>query len=262
MANIDKHAPGSFCWIELGTTDQNAAKTFYTSLFGWSVQDFPMGPDQTYSMFNLDNRNTGGGYTLQPDMLAAGVPPHWMLYVAVASADDAAAKAKELGAKVDAGPFDVYTFGRMAVMHDPTGAAVSVWQPQSHSGTGIAGVPGTMCWADLMTPDAASAKKFYQGLFGWTVEPGQHDTSGYLHIKNGEHFIGGIPPAQPNPQAPPHWLIYFLVENCDAATQKATGLGAKVFVPPTSMENVGRWSVIADPQGAVFALFQPPAEHK
>src|SRR6516225_8952722 len=76
MANIDKHAPGSFCWIELGTTDQNAAKTFYTSLFGWTVQDFPMGPGQSYSMFNLDNRNVGGGYTLQPEMRAAGVPPH------------------------------------------------------------------------------------------------------------------------------------------------------------------------------------------
>jgi predicted enzyme related to lactoylglutathione lyase len=220
-----------------------------------------MGPDQTYSMFNLDSRNTGGGYTLQPDMRAAGVPPHWMLYVAVESADASAAKAKELGAKVEAGPFDVFTFGRMAVLHDPTGAAVSLWQPMSHSGIGIAGVPGTLCWADLMTPDAAAAKKFYEGLFGWKVEPGEHDTSGYLHIKNGEHFIGGMPPAQHNQGAPPHWLLYFLVESCDAATAKASGLGAKVFVPPMSMEGVGRWSVIADPQGAVFALFQP-MEHK
>jgi predicted enzyme related to lactoylglutathione lyase len=261
MANIDKHAPGSFCWIELGTSDQNAAKNFYASLFGWTVQDFPMGPDQFYSMFNLDNRNTGGGYTLQPDMVAAGVPPHWMLYIAVESADASAEKAGKLGAKVEAGPFDVFNFGRMAVLHDPTGAAVSLWQPMSHTGIGIAGVPGTLCWADLMTPDVPAAKKFYSGLFGWTIEAGEHDPSGYLHIKNGEHFIGGIPPKQGNPQAPPHWLLYFLVDNCDAAAAKASGLGAKVLVPPMSMEGVGRWSIIADPQGAVFSLFQP-AEHR
>jgi uncharacterized protein len=257
MANIDKHAPGSFCWIELGTTDQNAAKTFYTSLFGWTFQDFPMGPDQTYSMFDLGGRNTAGGYKLQPELLAAGVPPHWMLYVAVENADATAGKVAKLGGKVDAGPFDVYTFGRMAVLHDPTGAVFSVWQPQSHSGTGVAGVPGTLCWADLMTPDSKTAKAFYEGLFGWQIEPGQHDSSGYLHIKNGDAFIGGVPPAQPNTQAPPHWLLYFQVENCDASTAKASGLGARVLMPPMSMENVGRWSIIADPQGAVSALFQP-----
>ena len=153
-------------------------------------------------------------------------------------------------------PFDVFDFGRMAVLRDPTGAAISVWQAKKHHGIGITGVPGTLCWADLSTPDHARAAEFYKALFGWEIAPGQ-DSSGYLHIKNGEEFIGGIPPAQfRDPNTPPHWLGYYLVTDCDASTAKAKGMGANVFMSPTSMEGVGRWSVIADPQGAVSALFQ------
>jgi uncharacterized protein len=256
MANIDRHAPGSFCWIELGTTDQPAAKTFYTSLFGWSVNDFPMGPGQFYSMFQLDGRNAGAAYTLDPKNMP-GVPPNWTLYVATDNADDSAAKATAAGGAVLGGPFDVMEFGRMAVLQDPTGAVFCVWQPKSHQGLGIQHVPGTLSWADLSTPSPDDAAPFYKALFGWQLEKGEHDTSGYLHIKNGEHFIGGIPPAQfRNPNAPPHWLIYFHVDDADASTAKAQQLGARVLMPATTMENVGRWSVVADPQGAVFALFQ------
>src|SRR5690242_8706604 len=148
MANIDRHEPGSFCWIELGTTDQNAAKSFYTSLFGWSVNDFPMGPGQFYSMFGLEGRNCGAAYTLDPKHMP-GVPPNWALYICVASADETAAKAASLGGKVLGGPFDVMEFGRMAVIQDPTGAVFDIWQPKMHQGLAINSVPGTLCWADL-----------------------------------------------------------------------------------------------------------------
>ncbi len=257
MANVDTHAPGTFCWIELGTTDQNAAKQFYGSLFGWAPADFPMGPNEYYTMFNIDGRNTGACYTLNEQMRTQGVPPHWMLYVCVSNADETAAKVQPAGGKIVAGPFDVMTFGRMAVVQDSTGATLSIWQPMSHQGTAISGVPGTLCWADLMTPDAAGAARFYEQVFNWKLDPGK-DGTGYLHIKAGEEFIGGIPPAEHVPPGiPPHWLLYFYVENCDAATSKATGAGARVHMPPMTMEGVGRWSVVADPQGAAFALFQP-----
>jgi uncharacterized protein len=218
-----------------------------------------MGPDGVYTMFGLEGRNTGACYTLRPDMQAQGVPPHWLLYISVADADETAAKVAPAAGKVIAGPFDVMEFGRMAVLQDPAGAAIALWQPKMHQGTGIEGVPGTLCWADLMTSDQSAASKFYQAVIGWQLDPGK-DNTGYLHIKNGDKHIGGIPPAEyRNPNAPPHWLPYFLVENCDSSTDKAKAAGAKVYVPPMSIENVGRWSVIADPQGAVFALFQPPA---
>ena len=137
------------------------------------------------------------------------------------------------------------------------GAVFSIWQAKSHIGVSVKDEAGSLCWADLNTPDQQSAAEFYSGLFGWTLEPG-HDGSGYLHIKNGESYIGGIPPAhQRDPNSPPHWLSYFQVPDCDASTNKAKQAGAKIFFGPMTLENVGRFTVLADPQGAVFSLFQP-----
>ena len=257
MRHIDKHPPGAFCWLELSTTDQNAAKGFYSSLLGWASQDFPMGPNDFYTMFQLEGRDTAAAYTMRPEQRSQGVPPHWMIYIAVESADDAASRVPQLGGKLLAPPFDVYDVGRMAVVQDPTGAVFALWQPKSHAGTGISGVPGTLCWADLMTPDPARAKEFYTGLFGWRIIKGENGPSGYLHIANGEKFIGGIPPANfRDPNVPPHWLVYFLVANCDETAAKAKELGAKTHLAPMTIEKVGRMAILADPQGAVFAIIQ------
>jgi hypothetical protein len=255
MSHIDQHPPGAFCWIELATSDQNAAKQFYGSLFGWSYTDFPMGPDDLYTIFKLEGRDAAAAYTIRPDQKAQGVPPHWMVYVAVKSADETAALVGGLGGKVLAPPFDVFTLGRMAVIQDPTGATFSLWEAKSHHGIGIADVPGTFCWADLMTPDVERASKFYTELFGWKLTPGQ-DHSGYLHIANGEKFIGGIPPAHTAANNPPHWIAYLAVTDCDKSTADAEKLGATAYVKPTSIEKTGKFAVLADPQGAAFALFQ------
>jgi len=256
MANVDTHAPGTLCWAELGTTNQDAAKKFYQSVLGWTPVDHPMGPGFVYTMFTLDGRNAGACYTLTPDMPGENVPPHWLLYVSVSDADQTASKVARAGGKLLKEPFDVMEFGRMGVLQDPNGAVIAFWQPKTHPGFGIEGAPGTLCWADLMTPDQPGAAKFYEAIFGWKTEAGK-DNSGYLHIKTGDKFIGGIPPAEHrNPNAPPHWMAYFLVANCDASTEKAKSAGANILMPPMSMEGVGRWSVVADPAGAVFALFQ------
>jgi predicted enzyme related to lactoylglutathione lyase len=258
MVNTDKHAPGTFCWIELATTNQLAAKSFYNSLFGWVANDIPMGPDLVYTIFKLEGRDAAAGFTIPREERAQGIPPHWGLYVAVDSADDAAHKAAGLGGKLIEEPFDVGQSGRMAVVQDPQGAVFRVWQPNANTGTGITGVDGTLCWADLNTPDPAGASEFYSKLFGWVIAAEEKDPSGYLHIKNGDAFIGGVPPAAHHaPGAPPHWLPYFLVSDCDRVANIAKDNGATLHMPPTSMEGVGRMSVIADPQGAVLALFQP-----
>lgn len=243
--------------MELGTTDQGAAKKFYSNLFGWTVDDAPMGPGEFYSMFKLNGESAAAAYTLREDQKSHGVPPHWMLYIASDNADESARKAKELGGTVLAGPFDVMDVGRMAVIQDPTGATFCVWQAKKHSGITTKGESGAFCWADLNTPDVARAGEFYSKLFGWKLDPGEKDPSGYLHIKNGDDYIGGIPPAEHrNPNAPPHWLLYFETTNCDASVDKAKQAGAKVYYGPVSMENVGRFAVLADPQGAVFSVFQ------
>jgi predicted enzyme related to lactoylglutathione lyase len=151
------------------------------------------------------------------------------------------------------------------VLQDPTGAVFTVWEPKKSQGIGIAHVDGTLCWADLSTPDPQRASKFYSDLFGWQIVSDDEDPEyNYLHIKNGEHFIGGIPPvSHRQPNTPPYWLLYFNASNCDAVADKAKSLGAKLYLPPMTMENVGRFAVLADPQGAVFALFQHmPREQK
>ena len=148
----------------------------------------------------------------------------------------------------------------MAVIQDPTGAVFHVWQSKQHSGVGMVNEPGAFCWADLSTPDPERAKQFYGQLFGWSLDLAQHGSSGYLHIKNGEKFIGGVPAAQQrDSKTPPHWLVYFAVPDVEGATAQATGMGARAFLPPMSLQGVGRFSVLADPQGAVFALFKPEA---
>ena len=257
MANVDKHAPGSFCWIELATTDQAAAKSFYSSLFGWTLNEFPMGPEEMYTIFQLKGRDVAAGYTMRKEQRAQGVSPHWMLYVSTANADQSQEKAKQAGGAILQPAFDVMQNGRMAVLQDPTGAFFCVWQPNQTQGIAIANENNAFCWADLSTRDPGRAAKFYSSLFGWKLEASPNDPSGYLHIKNGEAFIGGIPPAaHRDPHAPPHWLAYFQVADVEGSSKKAGQLGAKILMPPRKMQGVGTWSIIGDPQGAIFALFK------
>jgi predicted enzyme related to lactoylglutathione lyase len=258
MPKIEKHAPGDFCWVELGTTDQTNAKNYYSSLFGWTPVDFPMGPNEFYTMFQQNDGDAAAAYTMRPEERSM-VPPHWNLYIAVVNADDTARLAGELGGKVIAPPFDVMTFGRMAVIQDPTGAVFCIWQPKDHRGTTVTGENGTLCWADLSTSDPDRAKQFYEGLFGWKIGPEQQYPQDYLVIKNGEKSIGGMPPAAyQNPQVPPHWMLFFQVADADGLAAKAKDLGGTVHLAPMSMGGV-RLSVLADPQGAAFSVIQPPS---
>jgi predicted enzyme related to lactoylglutathione lyase len=247
--------------VELASTDQPAAEAFYAKIFGWSANNMPVGPDGVYTIFQLEGRDAAAACTLRPDELQRGVPPHWNLYIAVESADATAARAADLGGTVLAPAFDVGDAGRMAILQDPTGAIFCVWQPNRNPGTGITGSHGTLCWADLSTSDQARAGDFYSGLFGWHIMKEDEDPAhNYWHIKNGEEFIGGIPPESHHQSgAPDHWLAYFTVSDCDATASEAKELGARLHMPPTDFENVGRISVMADPQGATFAIFKAAA---
>lgn len=258
MPTVERHAPGDFCWIELATTDQTAAKEFYRELFAWSFTEFPMGPNEFYTIFKVDGRDVGAAYTLPAEQQKQRIPAHWDLYVAVENADGAVSSAVGLGAKALAAPFDVSDLGRMAVLEDPTGAAFRVWQAKRHMGFGIKGAPGSFCVADLSTPEQEAASRFYEHLFGWRIgkedeKPGHN----YYHLFNHDEFIGGIlPPAFRDPAAPPHWQIYLQVSDSDAIAAKAKNLGAQLFMPPMPIEDIGRMAVLADPQGAAFAIFE------
>jgi predicted enzyme related to lactoylglutathione lyase len=260
MSVVEKHAPGSFCWVELGTTNSKAAKAFYSALFGWQPNDVPMGPEQFYTMLQLGGKDVGAMYELDQNMRAMGIPAHWMLYVAVSSADEAAAKAKALGATVMKEPFDVFEAGRMAVIQDPTGATFSIWQANKNAGIELAGEPNALCWSELWTSDKTKAIDFYTKLFGWTTKASVDSPMDYTEISNQGQPMGGILPIMKEwGNVPPAWLPYFMVNNCDATVAKVNQLGGSTKMPPTDIPKVGRFAVVADPQSAVFQIIQMAA---
>ena len=258
MAEFTSHTPGTFSWPELATTDQKAGVAFYRALFGWDVSETPMGPTEVYSTLQMRGKPVGAACTLQPDQQKMGVPPHWNSYVTVADADQAVKKAQSLGANVFAPPFDVMDFGRMAVLQDPTGAVFQVWQAKQHIGAMILNEPGALCWTELTTSDTKAAETFYTQLFGWGVKHSTESPMDYTEFSVG--WTPGIgmmaKPAGMPAHIPSYWMPYFQVANCDASTAKAKELGAKVMVGPQDIPKTGRFTVVSDPQGAVFAVFE------
>ncbi len=255
MAERTKHEPGTFSWVELATRDGAAAKRFYTSLFGWGVDEMPVGDGTTYTMLTKNGKRVGALYQMSAQQ--KGVPPHWNSYVTVASADDSAAQAKKLGGNVMLEPFDVLDAGRMAVVADPTGAVFSLWQPKRHIGADLVNEPGAFCWNELYTTDPNKAADFYMGLFGWTKDARHMDYGEYVIFNQGGRQMCGMMqiPKEWGP-VPPHWLVYFAVDDCDASVAKATSLGAKAMMPPMDIDNVGRFAMLTDPEGAGFAVIK------
>ena len=257
MPTVTQHAVGTFSWPELSTTDPAAAKKFYTSLFGWQFRDVPMGELGNYTILTLDGNEVGALTGMMPELQKQGVPPNWLSYVTVQNVDDSAKKAKDLGGTVAMGPFDVMDLGRMAVITDPQGATFSLWQPLKHIGVGVLDEPGSLGWTQLNAKDAAKAKPFYTGLLGWTSRddamPGEQGA--YTTWLKGDGMAGGMMAMPANDPSPPHWLVFWAVRDVDASYARAIDLGARSFVPPTEIPGgMGRIAVLADPQGAVFAL--------
>ena len=254
MPQVTSYPPGSFCWVELMTTDQAGAKNFYTKLFGWTFDDSPMGDDTFYTMLKLNGKSVGALY--QRGKNQQNIPPHWNCYVAVNNVDDVAKKTAALGGKTMTPPFDVFDVGRMTVIEDPTGAKLSLWQAKKHTGASVVNEPGAMCWHELGTSDENAAGKFYTQLFGWGTKS-MPLTPPYTVFSNSGTDIGGMYALTEQMKGmPSHWLPYFNVTDCDAIAQKAKSLGGNTIIPPTDIPNVGRFAYLQDPHGAVFAIIK------
>ena len=258
MATVTQHAPGTFCWPELATLDQNGAKKFYTGLFGWTFKDTDMGPQGVYTIFQSDGADVGALYTMR-DEEKAMMPPHWNAYVSVESADKSTVQAKELGATVIMEPFDVMEHGRMAILMDPAGAVFSVWEAKKHIGVNKLDEANSLCWTELMTKDAAKATDFYSKLLPWKPESMSMDGGmSYTVFKRGDASAGGMMQIQPEMgPIPPHWKSYFAVDDVDASAAKAQSLGGTVMVPAQNIPNMGRFAIIEDPSHAIFGIFGP-----
>lgn len=245
MTGYDHGVPS---WVDMGSPELQASLTFYTSLFGWEGQD--MGEEAGhYTIVSKNGKQVAGiGPAQDPG------PPRWTTYINVEDVDAVAKMAESAGGEVVVAPMTVMTAGRMAVLKDTTGAFISAWQPGDHIGAQLVNEPGSFTWCELSTSDLAKSKAFYSEVFGW----GWGGSDQYAEAQVSGRTMAGVMPRRPEMPAevPDQWLVYFGTSDLDADTEKATGLGASVIVPPMEIPGTGRFSVVQDPQGATFALFQ------
>jgi predicted enzyme related to lactoylglutathione lyase len=259
MGERTSYPPGTFSWAELATSDADGAKAFYSGLFGWELEDNSVGDDMVYTMARLGGKSVAAMF--KQHEREQGIPPHWNSYVTVESADDSAARAKELGGTVLFDPFDVMEVGRMAVIQDPTGAIFQVWEPRQSIGAERVNDVGSLTWNDLATPDPDAAQSFYAGLFGWEFQKMSPDYD-YWVIQNGGRANGGVRRLEEQEVAggtPPNWLPYFHAERLEDTLGQIDEAGGGTIVPPRQLP-AGRIAVARDPQGAVFALWEGEVE--
>ena len=231
MAERTRYTPGTFSWTDLTTTDQEAAKAFYSELFGWEATDMPVGDGITYSMMRLDGNDVAAISPQPQQQRDAGVPPVWNSYVTVESADQALEQARQLGGTVHAPAFDVMDAGRMGVVQDPQGAYFLVWEPRSNIGAGLVNARGALSWNELASPDLEASAEFYSQLFGWKASPMEGMEMPYWTIQTSDgHANGGIRPQMP--QEPPFWLVYFGSDQIEADAEKIRQLGGYVLAEP------------------------------
>lgn len=254
MSERTSYEPGTPCWIDLSTPDQDAAAEFYGALFGWSVVEGE-DPEATggYRVATLDDHAVGGVMKIMEE----GQPPAWSTYVAVTDVDATVAKAKEAGGQMMFEPMDVLDYGRMSFIVDPTGAVLGLWQPGKNKGAGIVNEPGALAWDELNTRDLEAAKQFYGAVFGWTFnDEHRGEGPGYTTILLGGKPVGGmldLNAAEVPAEVPAHWQVYFAVEDTDATVETAKQGGGGLMLEPFDTP-VGRIAILHDPFGASFAV--------
>jgi predicted enzyme related to lactoylglutathione lyase len=247
--------PGRFVWHDLMTKDGARAAQFYTALFGWQVQEVPMGP----FIYRMIHCGPGpiGGIVEEQNIPAA----HWMPYLAVPAVDAAAAKLQELGGSVCVPPTDIPGTGRFAVVGDPQGAYFSLYTGNEGS-PGFdpdVPVPGRVCWNELYSSDDVAAQRFYSAMFGWQEDAKDIGPLGTYRCQVLDGKQAGGLMKNPMPGAPSCWVVYFFVEDLLASTAKAKELGATAMMENTPIPGVGSFAMLTDPTGAMFALFQGAA---
>ena len=251
MPRRTSYSAGTPCWVDLSTTDQEAAARFYGAVLGWTVREQPGG---MYAFFEHDGEVAAGLAALTPEQAAAGMPPSWSMYVRVDDADAAAARAAELGGTVRTPPFDVPEAGRMAVVADTQGAIFLLWQPARFEGAAVVNEVGAWVWNDLQTPDPAAAAAFYGDLFGWDVAEVPGSDGQYSSVAHEGRTVGGIMPSPPGMEHP-FWSTYVGVTSVDDTLGAVEAAGGRPIAGPMEVP-AGKFAVVADPTGAVFALFE------
>lgn len=247
MGERTAYVPGTFSWVDLATSDVDAARSFYSALFGWTTEDDPGGTP--YTICRLGDDAVCGLSALSDGA------PRWTSYVSVEDADAAADRAVSLGGSVIVGTSDVEDYGRAAVLADPQRASFAVWQPGSRIGADRVNDVGCLCMNELATSDVTAARSFYEGLFGWTTEAVDTGSDGpeMVSVMNAGSLNATISAADDGES--PQWRPYFTVESVESTVDTASGLGASIVFGPFPIPD-GSIAIALDPQGAVFAMFE------
>jgi len=259
MPVFTKYPVGCPCWIDLMSPDVEASSSFYSAVFGWEARpEHDDKGNRIYTTFLQGDQAVAGMGGQPPGM--EGMPALWNSYVNVEDAAASAAAAEAAGGSVMMPAMQVMDAGHMAIIADPTGAAISVWQPGNHFGATIANEPDTWSWNELASRDVETAKAFYAEVFGWNYDAMDMggDTGVYHVIKGAKDGWGGLmtmPPTVPD-EVPSHWVVYFLVSDADATAEAVTAAGGQTVQAPFEIPGVGRMAVFADPQGGTFSVMQ------
>ena len=249
---------GTPCWMDLSTSDPERAKTFYGELFGWTSQD--TGEEYGhYVIFSKDGAGIAGMVKKTDDL--AGMPDVWTVYLGVEDADATMHAAADAGGQRAFDPIQVGELGTMGVLTDPSSAFVGIWQPGTHRGFERFGEPGAPAWHELLSLDFDAAADFYAKVFGVTLADENTGEGGPRYktfTVDGESYAGLMDATGFMPEGvPSNWQVYYGVADTDAAVQTATGLGGAVRAPATDSP-YGRFALLADPMGAVFAVLSMP----
>ncbi|QYJ78693.1 VOC family protein [Shewanella acanthi] len=251
---ITQYAAGNACWVELGSHDWVGAQKFYHALFGWDSIEMPI-PEGKFSLFNLEGDDLGAMY--QIPAVDKHIPSHWRVYFSVDDIEASIANIIAGGGQLHIGPHVVGDAGIMAQVSDPEGARFALWQAKNHIGARRQGEENTLCWVELACRQPRTEEGFYTLLFPWTTRPSNVPGVDYTEWQIDGQSIGGMMKMMPEwGDIGAHWMPYFVVGHCDGFAAKAQELGAQICVPPSDIPDVGRFSVIADPQGATFAVIK------
>lgn len=250
------YLPGKFTWFEHVSNDLTKARAFYEPLFDWHVEAMPMG-EKTYHLIHSSgegNPGIGGFRTAAP-----GASSHWHSYLSVLDVDKSYAAAVKGGAKSLLPPTDFAPVGRGAALADPTGAGFSIWKDAEGDRPDVdKTADGDWYWNELWTQNVKAALAFYETVFGYSHDSMDMGAQGtYYLLKTLDGKLRGGVTAASEPSAPPMWLPYVHVADCDATAKKAQKLGARqVIVPPTDIPGVGRFSILIDSLGAAIAVIK------
>jgi hypothetical protein len=256
MSRRTSYAPGTPCWVELSTPDIDAAIGFYSGLLGWEVPEQPPEIAEAtggYRRATLDGADAAG----MMQFMQEGQVPAWATYVSVEDADATAAAVREAGGSVIVEPMAVMDLGTMAVFSDPGGAVFGAWQPGSFAGAGVVNEPGALSWNELNTRDAEGASAFYGAVFGWQFQKNElGEGESYTSLMLDGEPVGGmldLVERRVPDEIPPHWQVYFVVEDVDDAIERTKGGGGAVMMGPIESP-AGPIAILQDSGGAPFAV--------